>query len=173
MTSAFPKEAARAALKQSLPPIEPEQDISRRILSTYVPPSHARALEPDSVLVEGIRGAGKSFWWNALNAEAHRKYVASAFPETHLQPGTQVGPGYGLAPDNYHYPSKDVILKLSRQFDARCIWKAVVAGHLSFPTPYPQSDHWEDRVRWVADHPEEYDEFFAAADRALVSNNAK
>lgn len=32
---------------------------------TYVPPTHARALDLDATLVEGMRGAGKSFWWSS------------------------------------------------------------------------------------------------------------
>lgn len=168
MDKNFPKDPVRTALRKSLPGIEPESWSEERIPFTYVPPSHARALEPDSVLVEGIRGAGKSFWWNALNQDAHRRFIVSAFPETQLKPDTKVGQGYGLGPSESSFPSKDVIQKLAEKFDPRHIWKAVVAGHLQFPKPYPSSGKWDDRVSWVAEHPEEYEEFLSNADQRLL-----
>ncbi len=172
MAKAFPKEPTRTALQQSLPRIDPEPESTERIPFTYVPPSHARAIDPDSVLVEGIRGAGKSFWWNALNQDAHRSFVASAFPETRLGDRTRVGPGYGLGPQDDRFPTKDVIQKLAKDFDPRHIWKAVVASHLRFPDPFPLSDQWRERVAWVAGHPEEYDQYFARADRQLVDQRS-
>ncbi len=172
MVKAFPKEPTRTALQQSLPRIFPETESTERIPFTYVPPSHARAIDPDSVLVEGIRGAGKSFWWNALNQDAHRSFVASAFPETRLGDRTRVGPGYGLGPQDDRFPTKDVIQKLAIDYDPRHIWKAVVASHLQFPDPFPLSDQWLKRVDWVAGHPEEYDQYFARADRQLVDQRS-
>ena len=124
------------------------------------------------MLVEGIRGAGKSFWWNALNEDEHRRFVASAFPETRLQENTQVRPGYGLELDNDNYPSKDTIQQLAQQFDPRAIWKAVVANHLCFPSPFP-SDDWRARVAWVASNAEEYDRSFASADRGLAEKGTR
>ena len=172
MARAFPKEPTRAALQQSLPKIDPEPESTARIPFTYVPPSHARALDPGSVLVEGIRGAGKSFWWNALNQDAHRSFVASAFPETRLGDNTKVGPGYGLGPPDERFPTKDVIQQLALDFDPRHIWKAVVASHLQFPDPFPASGQWRDRVAWTAGHPEEYDQFFARADQKLAEKRS-
>ena len=32
----------------------------------YLPPSHLKAMDPDNILVTGMRGAGKTFWWSAL-----------------------------------------------------------------------------------------------------------
>ena len=96
-------------------------------------PSHARALETDSVLVEGIRGAGKSFWWTAL-IRCAPKLLASAFPETRLGDNTKVGPGYGLGPLDERLPYEDVIQQLAQAFDPRHIWKAVVAATSNFPS---------------------------------------
>ena len=82
MNSPFPKDAIRQALIDSLPENDQASSVpSAAVAFTYVPPSHARALDPEKTLVEGIRGAGKSFWWSALNSEPHRRYVASVFPE--------------------------------------------------------------------------------------------
>ena len=32
----------------------------------YLPPSHRKAVHPNVMLVTGMRGSGKTFWWNAL-----------------------------------------------------------------------------------------------------------
>ena len=51
---------------------------------TYVPPTHARALDPEATLVEGMRGAGKSFWWSLLASTEHREFVQANYPEAQL-----------------------------------------------------------------------------------------
>ena len=167
MSSPFPRDALRAALRKSLPGIDPESAAGSRIPFTYVPPSHARAIEPDSVLVEGIRGAGKSFWWNALKDDAHRRFVVSAFPETRLRPGTEIGAGYGLASDS-RFPAKDVITKLVAEHDPRHVWKAVVATNLGFGEVDTAATTWEARTQWVRGHAEDYEALLAQADRRLL-----
>jgi len=131
-----------------------------------VPPSHARALDPENSLVVGIRGAGKSFWWSALIDENHRQFVIKAFPETGLPQSVQIGPGYGVGSRPSSFPGKDTIENLTASFDPRLIWKAVVAVHLKFPDPFPR-EQWVNRVSWVKDNPENYEIFLAAADQDL------
>jgi hypothetical protein len=168
MADPFPREPLRAALRMSLPGLDPESATGTRIPFTYVPPSHARAMEADAVLVEGIRGAGKSFWWGALSHDAHRRFVVSAFPETRLRPGTEVGVGFGLTTDQ-RFPAKDVIGGLVTQYDPRHVWKAVVASNLGFGDEGASAGTWSARVLWVRDHPEEYERLLARADARLLS----
>ncbi len=168
MSKILPAEPIRQAFRQSLPGIDPSEESSDRLPFTYVPPSHARALDPDSVLVEGIRGAGKSFWWSALNQDGYRRFVATAFPETRLKLNTEVGPGYGVGSLNDSFPKKDVIQSLSKKYDPRNIWKAVIAHHLKFPVTYPSSGKWDARVHWVLNHPEEFEEFLSNADKRFL-----
>ncbi len=52
----------------------------------YVPGAHARALDPDNMLVEGIRGAGKSVWWAALQDASHRQLISNILPRNELTP---------------------------------------------------------------------------------------
>ena len=81
----FPKTKMREALLEALPENDQaSSDPTRTPKFTYVPPSHARALNPENTIVEGMRGAGKSHWWAVLNKEDHRKYLASVFPETRI-----------------------------------------------------------------------------------------
>ena len=112
MMQPFPIEETRQAVISALPDPDqataaPQQDAP----FTYVPKSHALALDPENSIVEGIRGAGKSFWWAALVSESHRRFVASAFPETKI--GTNILPqqGFGSSP-SLLYPSKDTIARL-------------------------------------------------------------
>ena len=137
---------------------------------TYMPPSHARALEPDNTLVEGIRGAGKSFWWAALNSEEHRRFIASAFPEARINESITISQGFGAGQlDPKSSPAKDVLANLVKKFDARIIWKTVIAYHINFPIPVPKSDQWSEKVRWVKDNPEQYADMLYTADQKLLN----
>ena len=72
---------------------------------TYVPPSHARALDPEATLVEGIRGAGKSFWWAQLAREDHREFIQAAFPEVRFDSKLKVARGFGTGLKTTEAPS--------------------------------------------------------------------
>lgn len=172
MTQPFPKEATRRAM-DALPEID-QTSHPPKVAYTYVPPSHARALDPESTLVEGIRGAGKSFWWLTLASQQHRDYIASVFPEARIGKNIDTSQGFGTGPSlppPAMVPRPDVIQSLANDFSPRHIWRAVVAVHLGFSSPFP-SGKWRDRVRWVHKHPEEYDELLHATDTRL-SNDGK
>ncbi len=167
-TPPFPKQETRQALVEALP--ENDQAASSPsapVAYTYVPPSHARALDPENTLVEGIRGAGKSFWWAALNSAPHRKYVASIFPETRIDDNVETTQGFGPQLPTATAPGKDTLARLTEFFEPRDIWRAVVASQLSFPAPFPTDSRWGEKAQWVKEHPEEYDELLSRADDAL------
>jgi hypothetical protein len=167
MSTPFPKEAIRQAIRDSLPEIEPP---SKNVACTYVPPSHARALDPEKTLVEGIRGAGKSFWWLTLASEPHRKYIASVFPEARIRENIEISQGFGMGQgmDPAKVPSQDTLSQLAETFAPRHIWRAVVAVHLNFPVPFPLNGKWADKVGWVQANPEDYDTLLYQADQALT-----
>ncbi len=164
----FPKEAVRQAMMESLPEIEPSSNPSKNVACTYVPSSHARALDPDKTLVEGIRGAGKSFWWMTLASEPHRRYIALVFPETKIQDNVNISQGFGAGIGKY--PSQDNLKKLVETFSPRHIWRAVVAAHLNFPAPFPAEGQWAEKIGWVQTHPEDYDNFLHQADQTLTKD---
>ncbi|MBI5557337.1 MAG: hypothetical protein HY885_06830 [Deltaproteobacteria bacterium] len=170
MTKPFPKEPTRQAM-EALPEIEPAiSSPSTNVAFTYVPPSHARALDPENTLVEGIRGAGKSFWWMTLASERHRKYIASVFPETRISDDVEVSQAFGTGTDlpPTKVPSSDTLAQLTASFPPRHIWRAVVAVHLDFSSPFPFEGKWEEKVQWVQGHPEEYDDLLYHTDRTLA-----
>jgi hypothetical protein len=175
MRNHFPVEETRQALMSALP--DPDQATSapqQDAPFTYVPPSHAMALDPENPIVEGIRGAGKSFWWAALVSDQHRRFVASAFPETKISNNVICSQGFGSSPSRA-YPSKDAIAKLSTGFEARHIWRAIIATQIDVPAPYPDSGtSWTERVGWVRDHPEEFDDLLYKKNAELgVENRAR
>lgn len=169
MIAPFPKNETRQALNDALPANDQAGSTpSTQVAYTYVPPSHARALDPENTLVEGIRGSGKSFWWAALNSETHRRFVASVFPEARVDHHTETSQGFGSQLQNMDAPGKDTLARLTEDYEARQVWKAIIASHIGFSSPFP-SGKWRDKVDWTKHHPEEYDEMLVAADKRLKS----
>src|SRR5260370_39099787 len=134
-TSPFPKKLLRAALRGALPENDQISGSMREPQFTYVPPSHARALNPDNTIVEGMRGAGKSHWWAALNLPEHRLYLATAFPEARIESNFETSQGFGLGLPPATSPSKGTLAALHARYKPRHIWQAVVAAHAKFPPP--------------------------------------
>ena len=139
---------------------------------TYVPPTHARALDPEATLVEGMRGAGKSFWWSLLASTAHREFVQKNYPEAQLPSGIVIGHGFGTAFANQNYPDSEQLAKLVKAFKARTIWRAVVAVHAGFTSNFAQLTDWTQRVQWVDDNPESFSVELAMADKRLGSQGS-
>ena len=54
----------------------------------YLPPSHLKALDPNSMLVTGMRGAGKTFWWEALQKPAIRQLIDQTTERSALSENT-------------------------------------------------------------------------------------
>ncbi len=166
--------ALRRAIAEGLPTIDQAGSVSQQAPAlTYMPPSHAKALDPDSCLVEGIRGAGKSFWWAALSSGEHRRFVQQAFPDAHLSAGAVITQGFGDATGSLDAPSKDVLASLTKAHgNPRAIWRAVVAHQLGFQSPFPQKVDagqpiWAARTAWVLQNPEQFDVMLLAADASL------
>ena len=66
------RELLRRAITSSIPH-EPSQFDEVEPRFVYLPAAHTRALDLDNMLVVGMRGAGKSFWWYALQNETLRR----------------------------------------------------------------------------------------------------
>ena len=166
----FPKMDMRQALLEALPDNDQTSFVPARTPKfTYVPPSHARALDPENTIVEGMRGAGKSHWWASLNSEEHRKYLESVFPETRISGNIEISQGYGVGVSPEDWPGKDSLANLIKTYKPRHIWQAVLAVHAKFPAPFPcKSGKWMDMVKWVSEHAEEYDNLLYQVDQELA-----
>ena len=167
----FPAAALRKAFTSALPDEAAEQG-NRPIRAPflYVPRSHARALDPENLLIEGIRGSGKTLWWAALQSEDHRALVQQVISRSGIARQTQVSAGFGerMSPDDY--PSQDVLAQLLENHPPRRIWKAVVLWSVARPR---EIQSWAEKVSWMAENPEETDRALIDCDRTLEKNKVK
>ena len=159
-TQADRKLLLRKAILKSIPPVAAQFDeVSAKYV--YVPAAHLRALEPDAMLVIGARGAGKSFWWRALQEEILRRLV--------IKKSTSVSLGFGEA-NNEQWPTKDELDLLLRQdFSPRLVWKTVLLVQI-VPSLFSTQD-WASRVRWVTDHPSEVAHSLRSYDKELLAQD--
>ena len=167
---AFPANPLRQAILSSLPEQSAQFGTAPpdpRFL--YAPLSHARAIDPDTMLVEGNRGAGKSLWWAALLSEEHRRVVAGTLPKARLTSSMLVSAGFGTGLPTRQCPSKDVLADLLRDLEPRQIWRAVVGSQLLDGSGKPPGNTWRERVMWVSSHPEEFETAVDDAGEKLVA----
>ena len=131
----------------------------------YMPRSHLRATDPNTLLVTGMRGAGKTFWWSALQNSTVRQLVGQSARQSSLSEATEARTGFGV-PLLDDYPSRDVLQTLmSAGFDPKVIWRTVQARQLADNShPLRQQDTWAERVRYVSNHIEPIERLFRECD---------
>jgi len=145
--------SARSTLIETLPE---ETSLFGQAVDTrfiHVPASHAKALHPDTQLVVGMRGAGKSFWWKALQDDSQRQMVAERAPSSGLAEATYISVGFGETPDPDAYPGRDTLGRLVEHHDPRLIWRTVIL-HALTKGEITSGETWDDRVRNVSRNPE-------------------
>lgn len=137
----------------------------------YFPPSHAKALRPDVLVVWGMRGAGKTFWWAALQDPFIRKLIARVDRFAQIEESTEISIGFGEKPQIARYPDKDTLSQLlNAGREPRRIWRAVVAYNLLVGKLPPIQD-WAGRIDWVENHPEEIARWLEEKDQSLQERN--
>ena len=136
--------------------------------NVYLPQSHLKALHPDVAVVTGMRGAGKTFWWSALQDPDVRELIGKRRARSGLSANTELRIGFGVRAQD-EYPDKDVLCRLlANGNDARMVWRSVQAWQLSKNgDPVRQQPDWASRVSYVRDHPEQVGRLFAAYDATL------
>ena len=151
----------RRAILESIPQ-QPFQSGEVPPKYLYLPRAHLRALQLDSMLVVGMRGAGKSFWWYALLDPAIRSVV--------LGNDIAVGGGFGLK-SSRDWPDRDELNKLVKaNQQPRLIWKTIVLRQVA-RTEMPED--WEGAVEWVASQPSRVAAALREADEKLRQGNKK
>lgn len=132
----------------------------------YLPDSHVRALDPDSMLVVGARGTGKSFWWGALQNPATRRIVSRRYPSRSHENLDVVG-GWG----KNSMPGRDTLPKLL-SFGPRFVWKTIVLERLAGDF-FGADTSWKERVALVKDDPERVERRFAQIDDSLLKEKTR
>jgi hypothetical protein len=148
----FPPEETRSLLRSALPTVT-ASGASDRVEPRfhYVPERHARALSRDVAIVRGIRGAGKTLWWSALQGEDDRQRVAQRIASLGFLTRAKVITGFG-AGGGTAYPSGRTVSHLLEQgHEAEDIWRAILLWGAAAPEALPHHDaDWSMRVAWVA-----------------------
>jgi hypothetical protein len=157
--------AARRTLIDTLP--EETSLFGQRVDTRFihVPASHAKLLHPDTQLVVGMRGAGKSFWWRALQDKDQRSLVAQRAPNSGLAKAAHIAAGFGESPNPDAYPGQDVLAQLvANGHDPRLIWRTVIL-HALTSSVATGTRSWPERVERVARNPEQMDRALFEHDR--------
>lgn len=153
-------EATRSCILTSIPGTVAQFERPEAKL-VHIPKNHLKALDLDSMLVTGMRGAGKSFWWHSLQdptlrAEALGRSAANALKIT---AGWSAG-------DAAEYPNAAVFEKLRQTFSAEVIWQTVIVSQVAVIDEIARGT-WQDKVAWVAEHPEDVADAMRAANSSL------
>ena len=137
----------------------------------YLPPSHRKALGANVMLVTGMRGSGKTFWWGALQKPSIRALLARLDPR--LVPTAEAGvyPGFGVGEAPDRYPGRDELRTMTEAgVEPRIIWRTVHARHLAGSGhPLRTLDSWLERAKYVEGKPEEVARLFRDCDDQLES----
>ena len=144
-------EIARAALRDL--PEGTSHGAAPPLSHVYLSPAHRKALDPDVLLVTGMRGAGKTFWWSALQQASIRELLAlDSRQRLFSEAAPDVRPGFGVVEAPNFYPGPDeirtIIASGSRHRD---IWRTVHAHQLAEAGHSLKAlDSWSRRVMSMA-----------------------
>ena len=164
MSTAVSAETVREALlalpegaSHGIPPSPPH---------VYLPPSHVKALSPDVQVVTGVRGAGKTFWWSALQNGAVRQLVGRFVRLPPLNEHTVVRTGFGPRPSPQEYPGADQLRSLMADFEPKSVWRTVLAWQFARGQEHPlgECDSWAARTRYVVENPDSVERLFQKRD---------
>jgi len=164
----------RALIYNAVPPdAVGEHDPPPPVHQFFVPKSHARALNLNVPVVVGSRGAGKSFWWKALQSVEHRALIERFAPDTRIKRSTRVRPGFGVPSDVDRYPNRKTLNQLlSDGRSPEQVWSTVAAWAALEEEPQrPALREWSERVQWVVSRPQDVALMLEATDRALITRD--
>ena len=134
----------------------------------YLPATHRKALEPDRMLVQGIRGSGKTFWCTVLKNDALRKFYSKRIG---LDESTRITVGFAEGISDVH-PANSTLTKLMQDnYDAHGIWRTVCLVHvlrgLQKSAPVLELEGWKSKIDWVNDNDEAVNTLWLQADAQL------
>ena len=138
-----------------------------------MPPLHSKALSPEASIVEGMRGAGKSFWTAVLLDDKARQFVWGAAKIPGLS-NAIVRIGFGQDESNEHFPTArrmDSLLKKGCTPDD--IWRGVLIRQAlkSTAKSLPFEDSVDAAVTWISQQRDQADDVLAECDREIHQQN--
>ncbi|MDD2711991.1 MAG: hypothetical protein PHU77_03650 [Simplicispira sp.] len=135
----------------------------------YIPENHLQALDPRRMVVEGMRGAGKSFWTGVLTQPQLRealqkqsigfdlKEALAGITESHA---IAIDGGAGTASGRFPNHSELPKLLQLQGVTAETIWRVAtlrlfpVDPELGMPQSNDPYDPWSEPIAWAGQHPE-------------------
>lgn len=139
----------------------------------YIPTQHNKALLPEVSIVEGMRGAGKSFWTAVLADNVTRTLVSDVANIQRLS-HLEVRVGFGLALENESFPSaKRIASLMSQGCTPDDIWRSVLLRHLFkvLEKHVPFDDGVDAAALWVKLNRDQADRYLAECDRDLAQQD--
>ncbi|MGH3721341.1 MAG: hypothetical protein ACRDRI_21320 [Pseudonocardiaceae bacterium] len=147
LTAAEYRELLGAALPEAVDAdtFDPDQK------TLFTPSGHRSALNPDTTIVRGGRGVGKTVWFKALQDDTLRQIAAKSYRLDRLDRVDALA-GFG-AKLSKQYPNPRRLQSLvDSRFQPLDIWTAVALFGFNIPEVVTAGD-WPDRVKWVVDNP--------------------
>jgi hypothetical protein len=158
----------RQAILESIPD-PPSQFAQVKPQFVYIPATHLQALDPDAMLIVGIPGAGKSFWWHALRDKALRPRLLAQWVRDKSELLVSAGFGEGSSSD---WPDKDELSQLlTAGRKPRLIWKTVLLRHVA--KTVLAEGQWNAAVQWVEQNPSQVADALRAADKSLRESSQR
>lgn len=147
-----------------------------RIMVT--PRSHAQAIDPDEMVVEGDRGVGKSFWSAILTFEKTRLLASKSYPNLKLDM-LNVELGFAQARGRVNYPSANILTSSLKDISATTIWRLVTLRaaarvcETTLPASIAPTVSWAEGCNWLDEHAEEEERLLTGFNEALKQTGKK
>lgn len=158
----------RELLGAALPAVVDADTIDPDPRTLFTPSGHRNALDPDTTIVRGGRGVGKTVWFKALQDDSLREIAARYYRLDRLnRVDTLAGFGAKLSKQ---YPNPRRLQSLVRRFQPSDIWTAVALFGFGIAELVAVED-WPDRVQWVVDNPGKVEDAILAVDEQAHQND--
>lgn len=175
MTVVFAAPLLRALLAEVLPQGAAHDGNAVEPRFFFAPAQHLDALRPDRPIVVGMRGAGKTYWWSALQNEQLRARLAESFPQVSLIGNARVTAGFGTRSAE-EYPSERTLERLLPGVqNHESIWLAVLGWQTwgQRHDEFSRLETWAERARWIDQNTEREDLLFREYDRGLEAEGRR
>ncbi|MFC6089959.1 hypothetical protein [Saccharothrix lopnurensis] len=140
----------RELLGAALPAVVDADTIDPDPQTLFTPSGHRNALDPDTTVVRGGRGVGKTVWFKALQDDSLREIAAKYYRLDRLnRVDTLAGFGAKLSKQ---YPNPRRLQSLVEKFQPLDIWTAVALYGFGV-TELTTIEDWPERVQWVVANP--------------------
>lgn len=158
----------RELLAAALPAVVDADTIDPNPRTLFTPSVHRNALDPDTTIVRGGRGVGKTVWFKALQEDSLREIAARHYRLERLN-RVDTFAGFG-AKLSKKYPNPRRLQSLVKGFQPLDIWTAVALFNLDLAELVSLKD-WPERVQWVVDNPGKVEDAILVADEDAEREN--